>query len=235
MNNFTKIYRIGTLRIDKNTTCSVFIKAEYKNKELSFMGVEGPIRNGNCIGDCGQINKSYDKTNMIPAKGWTYESIQRLMKIWNNYHLNDMHAECEHQRMNWNLNEEIEIITFTWTTKFYNLMKKASSAEMTTSEYEEYKQIAKKVFSITTDLNGPLYITPDAENLLKNEMVQIKKKEIKQALWIPYKQHPQGLLSKPCEVCGYKYGTTWKHVDVPEEILQELIDFPDTDTQPIWI
>lgn len=36
-------------------------------------------------------------------------------------------------------------------------------------------------------------------------------------------------------VDGYKYGSAWLKVEVPEEILQELANFPDTDRQPAWV
>lgn len=34
---------------------------------------------------------------------------------------------------------------------------------------------------------------------------------------------------------GYKYGNAWKREDVPAEIIAEIMAFPDTDIQPIWI
>lgn len=40
--------------------------------------------------------------------------------------------------------------------------------------------------------------------------------------WVDASEHPQGLLSKPCPICGYKYGTAWKKKDIPEEIIQEI-------------
>jgi len=39
--------------------------------------------------------------------------------------------------------------------------------------------------------------------------------------WIPEKDHPQGLLSKACPVCGYRYGSAW----LKEELPQNVIDF----------
>lgn len=35
-------------------------------------------------------------------------------------------------------------------------------------------------------------------------------------------EHPKGLLKKPCEVCGYKYGTEWKHKRIPDEIVKQI-------------
>ncbi len=39
--------------------------------------------------------------------------------------------------------------------------------------------------------------------------------------WITRKEHPHGLLSHPCPVCGYKYGSAWLYEPLP----QDVIDF----------
>lgn len=40
--------------------------------------------------------------------------------------------------------------------------------------------------------------------------------------WVRPEEHPDGLLSKPCPVCGYKYGTAWLYEAVPADVLDEL-------------
>ena len=49
------------------------------------------------------------------------------------------------------------------------------------------------------------------------------------------KDHPDGLLTKECPVCGYKYGTEWKFEEVPEDILKWLFNLPDSKLMPAWI
>lgn len=39
--------------------------------------------------------------------------------------------------------------------------------------------------------------------------------------WVYPGEVPGGLLTVPCPVCGYKYGTAWKHKELP----QAVIDF----------
>lgn len=46
--------------------------------------------------------------------------------------------------------------------------------------------------------------------------------------------HPQGLLSKPCEVCGYKYGTEWRTETVPLDVLDFLESLPATTLSYPW-
>jgi hypothetical protein len=40
--------------------------------------------------------------------------------------------------------------------------------------------------------------------------------------WVRAEDHPDGLLGKPCSVCGYKYGTAWLKEELPPEIVAEI-------------
>lgn len=76
----------------------VFITIKFKNGQLSLTGVEGPLPSGNAKGSCGQINMGFDYHNIDHyTKNWDIKMFSKLMKIWDQWHLNDMHAECEHQ------------------------------------------------------------------------------------------------------------------------------------------
>jgi hypothetical protein len=45
----------------------------------------------------------------------------------------------------------------------------------------------------------------------------------KSAGWVRPEEHPEGLLGKPCHVCGYKYGTDWLYREIPAEDLAKII------------
>jgi hypothetical protein len=47
-------------------------------------------------------------------------------------------------------------------------------------------------------------------------------KETKKTSWVYPHEHPEGYLTKPCPVCGYKYGSAWLHEDVPQDVLDWL-------------
>ena len=51
--------------------------------------------------------------------------------------------------------------------------------------------------------------------------------------WLPANRG--GLMSMPCDKCGYKFGTQWLHEDVPTDVLAWLRGLPDTDTTPAWV
>ena len=109
-----KVMRIGTVKTWGGRNVSVFVAAKIKEGRLSMTGVVGPTRNGNASGGCGQIDMEFahrnpeddDKRYNDPitpdqinfAKGWDADKWFDLLDIWKLWHLNDMHAECEHQR-----------------------------------------------------------------------------------------------------------------------------------------
>jgi hypothetical protein len=59
--------------------------------------------------------------------------------------------------------------------------------------------------------------------------------EMKLAGHVYPKESPEGLLGKPCPVCGYKYGTAWLKREVPEKVLRILSGLPETKKKPAWV
>lgn len=99
---------------------SVFIHIKYDGERLSISGTEGPHPAGNCRGGCGQINASFDKnTGLLKeneyagikfAPGWNVHKWKLLLKYWDDWHLNDMHAGCQHQRdLGWTAQTHLEV------------------------------------------------------------------------------------------------------------------------------
>lgn len=83
------------------TASRVFVTVHWDGEELHFTGVEGPKRNGDAHGSCGQIEMHWRDD----PECWTYgspdmprERVKRLMELWDRWHLNHMKAGCEHQR-----------------------------------------------------------------------------------------------------------------------------------------
>lgn len=50
----------------------------------------------------------------------------------------------------------------------------------------------------------------------------IVNEEQKSAGWVRESEHPDGLLCKPCPVCGYKYGTAWCYMPIPPADLSKI-------------
>jgi hypothetical protein len=164
----------------KNVAIPVFVKIKFDGKRLSITGVEGPTKNGNCYGGCGQIKLNPRKA----AYGWTPNLVQSLVDVWEEWHLNDMRAGCLHQR------------ALMWD-------KLPINSELPTDTYGNHLGEGK----------------PPTWNML---------------VWVSRQEHPKGLLSVPCDECGYKYGTAWLFEEIPAEVLIFLRSLPDSPIKPAW-
>lgn len=112
MSNFKKVIRPGKTKIG-NKLYSVYCEIEYTEGRLSITGVEGPFKNGNAAGGCGQIDMGINEIGVDSyiekyAIGWNKEMMEKFFDVWKNWHLNDLQAGCEHQReMEWGKEEDI--------------------------------------------------------------------------------------------------------------------------------
>ena len=90
---FEKVLHIGTC-----ADGDVFIEVKWTGTRLSITGVEGPKRNGDARGGCGQI--VYDAAQQAAlslAPGWDRTLIARLFEVWDRWHLNDVRAGSPRQ------------------------------------------------------------------------------------------------------------------------------------------
>lgn len=53
--------------------------------------------------------------------------------------------------------------------------------------------------------------------------------------WLHPSEHPDGILGRPCPVCGYQYGHEWKKEEVPQEVIDWLFNLPTTTITPAWV
>jgi hypothetical protein len=84
-----KVVRLGTYE-----NMNVFCKIEYKDGKLSISGVEGPMRNGDCKGSCGQIDMHLrsEQHKIQHAPHWDAAKTAEFFAIWKRWHLNDLKA-----------------------------------------------------------------------------------------------------------------------------------------------
>ena len=219
----TKIINPG--RIDayknpyRNYTVPIFAKIEYNKGKLSISGVIGPRSSGNCAGSCGQFImsfKEYDHRgyhsidDIILATGWTRETLIKFFDLWDRWHLNDLKAGCEHQR------------AMGWDKVLLDDSKPKSHDNMAAWKYpESWKNKAARF----------LY----DNNILWVHIPKQIKKKLKLFSLATKDTHPRGVLCKPCPVCGYKYGTSWKSEEVPQSVIDFLFALPDTTITPAWV
>ena len=173
MKNFNKLICPG-----KTDDGNLFIEIKLKDGNLSLSGVIGPLRNGDCKGSCGQISEHLKEITSF-FDSWDTDKVKKLYDIWEEWHLNDLQAGCEHQRS------------------------------------EKWENIR---------------INPEE---LPNSHANMDEKGIL-ASWVYPKDHPSGLLTKPCPICGYKYGTAWLKKEVPEDVLMWLNKLEETNKNYPW-
>ncbi len=166
----------------------------------------------------------------MPDESWKARKVdlERLAEVWNNWHLNDMRAGCEHQRANWSTTEKLEVVHYGLTLKASQMRTKAiEETARATARGEEIKlSDTARVLVLLEDWFKDRFTPPDADSPLSG-CYEIRKREQKAAGWVREDEHPRGLLSKPCTACGYKYGSAWLKEDVPEDVLEWLHGLPD--------
>ena len=254
--NIEKIVRIGTMEVYNGKYASIYCKIEYKDKNgqpgkkcLSISGVIGPARNGNALGGCGQIDMEFwhenpehndsRYTNLVKpedidfAESWNRFKWLHFLKIWKLYHLNDMNAGCAHQRaLNWG-NKELEIVTYGLTDTISNQQnhaKRITQVMLRETGKAEITEIEKEILSLEWEIKKPAEYKDDYLNKYYKE----KSRETKRANWVYEKDHPEGVLCKPCPECGYKYGSAWKYSRVPKIEIDFLYNLPNADREPAW-
>ena len=232
--SFEKVVRLGSAKrsdTDSRRFCT-YVKIKFNEKgNLSMSGVEGPFQNGNAFGSCGQI---YDQLTVEEyAPGWDAGKVAEFAKIWDKWHLNDMNANCEHQVGPEWTHKDVEVVTYGLETEHWQAQKALKADILARLISGEKVQLTQDQIAL---LSLPLTTkqAPDADSF-GSGMYQVDKRETKSTGWLTTEQHPEGFLSKPCPVCGYKYGNGWNRVEVPQEVIDWLKALPDTDREPAWV
>jgi hypothetical protein len=166
--------------------------------------------------DCG--GQCLDEINTYFSDNPTFQKIYRL---WQLYHLNDMHPECEHQHnIGWQDIAKTPVVVREYfrtheTIRICDDIKnkiidyaKQQKSYIPTDEEVKYLNLEPYPKTYDEELNDPHY--------------KLHKTEIKTRGWLSYSDTPLGLLGKPCPVCNYKYGTSWIKFDIPENDLNEI-------------
>lgn len=252
MKNFTKIINPTTSSSKYyKSPFNNYIKIEYTDNKLSITGVMGPASNGDYKGHAGQCidticDLDNDYYNTRPTKDFTESDLEKLVDIWNEYHLNDMKPyDVEMKKLGWDKIAEKEIYkiklilnTETWKLqdKIKNRCMKSLKETGSATISEKEKEIlnlkrSKSIYSYDKDnFDIPKYYEIDKD-------IVTKKPEIEKTTlgWIYPEEHPDGILEKLCKESGNKYGEAWYEHEIPENILEWLYNLPEAENEPAWI
>lgn len=241
-----KILYIGT---SPEAGGDVFAKIEHTGDRLSISGVIGPKSNGDARGSCGQIDDTIREEmaagRLTLAKGWTAQTLAEFLAVWDKWHLNDMRPYCAHQNAaGWQEKAREPRTLYHWRllpeiSKQQDALKaeaieRAASTESTALGFSpEEKRILKLEYAITT--TAPELTGWDLKYYGKPSPGIIAHEETKTRGWLTEEEHPDGLLSKACPVCGYKYGSAWNTEEVPAAVLAFLNGLPAASKTPAWV
>lgn len=133
---------------------------------------------------------------------------EKIMKLWEKYHLNDTKAWCEH--MNYGEFPKTEIaIHHLSGNEAYNEISKIRQLP---NRYLEVSEQGLK------NIPRALYEYPSYK-IKKNEHITLKSNG-----WLTYDPvlTPEGLIGKACPVCGAKYGCSWWYKPIDPKDLEQI-------------
>lgn len=221
-----------------------YVKIEFsQDGRLSITGVIGPMHNGNCYGSCGQCVDEIREGE--PAEGWTREMVDRLCDIWDKWHLNDMRPYCEHQKeLGWRELAQETVSFYNYRLNREATEKKRAAERAATSALRDGKVfVPSKEQTMYENLPNFITITKQLEG--EQASFYEPRKPLyagdkgfvttERRGWVRFEDFEEGILCKPCPVCGYKYGTSWNKEEVPKGVIDWLFALPDSDTEPAWI
>lgn len=143
--------------------------------------------------------------------------MHEIVGVWKRWHLNGMNAGCEHQR-DWPTSKEIVIYEYSRTTEGTNERNAAKARAIDAAINDKIAGLSAREKDA---LQSDYFVKSDRAEV--PEGYKHYKTETKTAGWVRPEEHPDGLLGKPCDVCGYKYGTAWKHEALPREIVTQVM------------
>jgi len=213
--NLGKIDYDNTGKLENRVT----IEIEYKEKKegqkvLSICGNIWNRRNSDILSG----DQNLDEILRVLPKN---EIVQKIHAIWKKYHLNDMHPECEHQeQLGW-----LEL-RGKKVTKYVYKMTSETSAKQRELEKSVIKNIKQgenvQLSGEELELYNLTYTIETYDKDFKSSTHKFDKSEEKTLGWLRETEHPEGILSKPCPVCGYKYGNAWNYRAIPEAVEIEI-------------
>lgn len=235
-----KIVSPAMCEVYNGKTARAFAKIEFSDDgRLSICGVIGPMGNGDCKGSAGQCVDSIREGK--PCDGWDEEMLARFCDIWDEWHLNDMHPECEHQRvLGWREQADEIIDQYHWWLNDRKLraVKDRIAQDVLDGRTPELTDEERMAFNapkwVVTATNEP----PEPKAFYttgRNPHERVRRGNAWYKGNVLGENDPRGILCKPCPVCGYEYGHGWQKVEVPQDVIDWLFALPDTPVSPALV
>ena len=215
----------------QNSTDTLFIDIELKTKANNHVvfSASGTLYNSLTWFNDNYLISGGQNLDIIPEFIKTVKDkrnikkLQTIHDIWKHYHLNDMHADCEHA-INETNSKDVSIYEYSFKGNFYKLKKlitliqKNSLLSKSIKINNKIKQLINYGYSFTSEFK--LKHFPK----VVQKFYKLSKSKTVNTQWLSYNAQltPSGILCKPCPICGYKYGTSWNYRPIPSDILQKI-------------
>lgn len=218
----------------ENKTCTLLDGSIDTITVLHITGVVGPRKNG----DAYSAGQCYDTMRGgTPNEGWTADSLYYLLDMWQRWHMNDVKPYCVHQAK-WDGGKECKLYEYKMgeaRLKEQDRLKKNVKEKLLAGAVVQLKEpqlsLYKEPYFVKTDRNVP----PIGYELYKSYTKHARELYPMDSDTKWGDKHPDGILAKPCPVCGYKWGSSWRAECVPAEVLQWLEALPDSKRTPAWV
>lgn len=218
----------------EDKTCTLLDGSVDTITVLHIVGVVGPRSNGDCY-TCGQCGD--ELRHGIANEGWTADSLYKLLDIWQRWHMNDMLPYCEHQR-DWDGGKECKLYEYKMTDdtrkrrdalkeSIHKMLMAGDSVQLSESQ----RTLLGSKYFVTTYKDS----APTGYELYKEHTKYARELYPMESDTKWGDKHPDGILTKPCPVCGYRWGSSWRAERVPAEVLQWLEALPDSTRKPAWV
>lgn len=142
-----------------------------------------------------------------------------IYRLWNLYHLNDMHAECIHQNeLGWPEQAREEVIVYRYvlnseTSRRQDRIQGKIIEDAKKNLFEKLSDEDLKILNL--DYSCYTYNVSIDDDL--SRYYKLDKQETERRGYISHKANPIGILGKKCPVCGYRYGSSWNCFPIFEE------------------
>lgn len=154
---------------------------------------------------------------------------QKIYRLWQLYHLNDMHPECTHQH---NLGWQDDAKTPVIVREYFRTYETIKQHDAITKKVMDF---AKQGIPYTTTEEERFYLTlphypKTYDEELNDPHYDLHKTTTTIRGHLSYSDTPLGLIGKPCPECDYKYGTSWIKFDIPDDdlkLIKELVKYED--------
>lgn len=182
---------------------------------------------------CGNVQNIYSGQCLDIIADYINDPIfNEILRLWKLYQRNDLHPECEHQRaLGWVDEARKQVKIYHWYLNDEARKEKKAAEERALKSLkngETFTPTDREVFyaNLSTFCKTYTHQAPEYYGIETDFNTKKQKIEVKDLGSTRKTDHPEGLLCKPCPVCGYQYGSSWLYVPIPaddEAIIYKLL------------